>query len=754
VTENLNYDHDSTVFQALRIYRNNFLAYCRSRLSSVPGLDVDDEIKRLFQKEWAEIERSADQAYGTGIVDRRPVDALDYLSVNHILTLIEKFWNDLAPDDPKSDMGKRQRAQISNWAKELSGIRNPVAHPPEQELSLRDALRYIDSAARILEVMRIPGSDDLRDMWMTLVAERAIEKVAPPAFLDTLPSREQITTDFVGRAEHLADLWRWLNDDGRRVWALVGDGGKGKTTIAYEFASRVRGIPGDFGLQGVLWLSAKQRRFLEGEVVPAASPDFFDLDSALNWILEAFGWGKEAKESPEVKNMHCIDLLTAFPMLIVADDIDSLDAEDEQAVEFFVHQVPLTKSKVLFTSRRKVFGLGGATTEVGGLTEEEVSHFVRLRAPSLKIDPGKINIRTIRRVRDVTDGSPLYIEDLLRLAQFYSLEHALDQWSGRTGDAAREYSLRRELEKLSKDAVALLGALAYSDSPMSMEECAVIMGMSNDQAVAALAELRNWNLLSNPGLVEDIPRFSCSRNLAKLMRRTLQGTDQERRIRNGLKGIRGVAIASSRVRGFVQQAVALKKANQQDDAERTLLSGLDDVPNSGEIHSLLGWVYSQWNPQPRIADAEENFSKAESLGFISRHLYAHWANMEFDRGEYRNAVKICEKSVASVGKGDPFTWRLGGMSYTRLGQLLRQSLSTEEAAEAFTKARRMLSKAQQLGRERADISRIFTARHELARIAGEPAEVARILAEWDEKLPSDPYHPNASWLLRRSEGKG
>jgi hypothetical protein len=294
-----------------------------------------------------------------------------------------------------------------------------------------------------------PAFSFLLGMWTTLVAERATEKLAPPAFLDTLPSREQITTDFVGRAEHLADLWRWLSDDGRRIWALVGDGGKGKTTIAYEFASRVRGIPGDFGLQGVLWLSAKQRRFLEGEVVPAASPDFFDLNSALNWILEAFGWGKDVEESPEDKSMRCIELLTAFPMLLVADDIDSLDAEDEQAVEFFVHQVPLTKSKVLFTSRRKVFGLGGSTTEVGGLTEEEVTHFVRLRAPSLGLEPTNINMRTIRRIRDATDGSPLYIEDLLRLAQFYSLGHALDQWSGRTGDAAREYSLRRELEKLS-----------------------------------------------------------------------------------------------------------------------------------------------------------------------------------------------------------------------------------------------------------------------------------------------------------------
>lgn len=121
-------------------------------------------------------------------------------------------------------------------------------------------------------------------------------------------------------------------------------------------------------------------------------------------------------------------------MLIVADDIDSLDTEDEQAVEFFAQHIPRTRSKALLTSRRAIFGLGSCTTHVAGMTEAEVAAFLQRRAHTVGLEIGKITKHLVRQVREITDGSPLYIEDFLRLAQFYSLDRALDQWSGRRGN--------------------------------------------------------------------------------------------------------------------------------------------------------------------------------------------------------------------------------------------------------------------------------------------------------------------------------
>lgn len=732
-------DNDSTVYRALRIYRNSFFTYARPRLQERYGAELDKEIQVLFKKEWPEISRSATQGSATGVIERHAIDTLDHLGVNHICVLLEKYWTSLCPgQDPTEEISKKQRSQLTTWASELASVRNPVAHPPAENLPIRDALRYVDTAARLLGVLKLPEAADLRDIWGALIAESASGLVAPPAVLDTLPSREQITPEFVGRFEELAVLWRWLAEPNRRVYALVGDGGKGKTTIAFQFAEQARAVLGDFGLQGVLWLTAKRRRFIEGISAEMPSTDFYDLESGLDWILQALGWDEELESSTDNKLGKCRELLDEFPMLIIADDIDSLDTEQEQAVEFFVHQVPQTRSKVLITSRRRMFGLGGSTTVIAGLSEADVKELVRRRSLVLGLDLA-LTDRKAREIQRVTDGSPLYIEDLLRLAQFYSLDQALSQWAGRDGDSAREYSLRRELEKLSSDAQNVLAVLAYSDASLSIDECAVVWGITNDRTVAAMDELRNWNLLIRPGFIEDVPRFSCSRNLGKLMRKALGGTDQETRVRNGIKNLRGIGLASSKTRGFIQQAVALQQGGHQEDSEKVLLQGLSTVPNSGDILSMMGWLYSKWAPQPRIADAEERFRQAEGLGQGNRHLYAHWADMEFKRGEYKKAAEICGRSVNSVAKRDGFTWRLGGMALTKLGVLHRQSFQVELAEEAFAKARDYLSKAQQLSLAPGELSRVFKARCDLAQAAFDSEELFRIKEEWADQLPSDPF---------------
>jgi hypothetical protein len=310
------YDTDTAVFHALRVFRNAFISYCRTRLRAFFGDGLDTQIRELFKKEWEDIERSARLAYDTGVVSRLPIDALDHLSVNHTFNLLEKYWVQLSPDpDVSSEHSKRARTQLTSWARELKGVRDPVAHAPQEPLALRDALRYIDSGTRILSVLRVPEAEKLRDLWNGLVREVGASDGAAPTIVDTLPSREQITTDFVGRGDQLADLWRWLGDDTRRIWSLVGDGGKGKTTIAYEFASQARGLFSDYNLQGVLWLSAKQRKFVQGETVLTPAADFCSLDNALDWILLALGWEEETVAPTDERLRRSLNSFTSFRCL-------------------------------------------------------------------------------------------------------------------------------------------------------------------------------------------------------------------------------------------------------------------------------------------------------------------------------------------------------------------------------------------------------------------------------------------------------
>jgi hypothetical protein len=168
-------------------------------------------------------------------------------------------------------------------------------------------------------------------------------------------------------------------------------------------------------LDAVLWISAKRRRFVEGQSIPVDRPDFHDKASAIHAIIQAFGelpTGELAKDESTA-----LTLLGDFPSLVVVDDIDTVEQQGEDAIQFLVMAIPEhTVSRVLVTSRRAIFGLGNVTTQIGGLLSPDVDAFIKSRCALMGISASTI-LAAADRIRAVTDASPLFIEDLLRLTQ-------------------------------------------------------------------------------------------------------------------------------------------------------------------------------------------------------------------------------------------------------------------------------------------------------------------------------------------------
>ncbi len=135
-------------------------------------------------------------------------------------------------------------------------------------------------------------------------------------------------------------------------------------------------------------------------------------------------------------------MLEEFPALVVIDDIDSLDSENEDVIEFFSFTLPNTRSKVLFTSRRTIFGLGGNTTTVFGFKLDDAKDFIKSRCEIMNLDSKLFSSKIIGRIVNITDGSPLYIEDLMRWASVgKNLNKSIELWQSRDGDEARLYAL-------------------------------------------------------------------------------------------------------------------------------------------------------------------------------------------------------------------------------------------------------------------------------------------------------------------------
>jgi hypothetical protein len=717
------YSNYTVCYEAIqRRYRNRVIRHVRDNLREAHPNDWLDRIQHLFtDAEWSQIRTNAMLPRLTGQLQNAVVDDLDLLGVSHFHNIFEKYFDRLVPagNDVNPETRRREKQVFLGWVKEVRDLRDPTSHPPEADLPYADAFREIDSAARVLGKFDATASKELRQLSEELVSDAFLGLTevgglpgssinAPGEALDEsdeirepldgyLPSAESITVRFVGRDTELSTLRTWFADTRAHLWALMGDGGKGKTTIAYEFACETKESRPE-GYDFVLWMSAKRRRFLEGAAVDVAEPDFDDLGSALRWILQHYGWWSDFEDSPlEEQEDWCLQLLNEFPSLIVVDDADSLEGESESAIRFFVQKAASTKSKILFTSRRALLGLGDITTVVAGLKGREGQDFIRTRIALLALDPDAFPAAIFAAILESTDGSPLFIEDLLRLcASGLSPHEAVQKWRDeKGGDAARRYALQREFDMLSDRAKDILVAAAVAPGPLSLAEIQVMAGATSEDCQSAIQELQRLFLVPKPRLIESVERFDLNLNTRALVRSVMAGSDRLRRLEGAYQALTGEytspMMRRAKIGAFVRQAVGLVKQDRHAEAEGTLEIGLQTYPEDPTLLGQLGWVYRMWKPAPRYADARSKFERAAELNCQDEEMFRHWAEMEYGLGEFSRAASAAELGLTRLRDSRPLRF-CTGISRSRRGKELAQELQPR-AAEEFLRAKVHLDRA-------------------------------------------------------------
>jgi hypothetical protein len=158
----------------------------------------------------------------------------------------------------------------------------------EEDISYEDAYNTIYVAKKVLDFCGLAGSAaQIQRLQKILLGGITLEKEQT---LTELPPPDEVVMDFVGRHSELSALNQWLTSERSRRWALSGEGGKGKSAIAYTFARSVS-RRSDHQLDAVLWMSAKRRRYVEGNTVLIDRPDFWDKSSAITTILGFFWRG-------------------------------------------------------------------------------------------------------------------------------------------------------------------------------------------------------------------------------------------------------------------------------------------------------------------------------------------------------------------------------------------------------------------------------------------------------------------------------
>ena len=689
---------NSYVYEAVqRKYRNSIVRHVRATLKAKYRETWEEQVRKPFKNEWDRIKQNADVYRQTGEVSVPVTDVLDYLGVNHFYNLFDLHFNIIFAKAkfPKEIAGAPKDA-ILRWSKAIRNIRDPISHPAETDLSILDAIQVVDSARRIVQIIDKTTATELKAICTLLINLERGDSEPSRILENNLPAPESIVTDFIGRVEELEELYTWFSDINQKRWMLAGAGGRGKTAIAYRFATQIKNSAPE-PYTKVIWLSAKRRKFIEGSIVPIDHPDFSDLDSALDKFLIDYGWGEAITGSRTDKIDLLMTLLNEFPIFIVVDDIDTLQAEDDEAVAFFTFEVPHTRSKVLYTSRTRFPGMNRCTTQVEGFSLEEAREYIHSLFKQYGIRDTQISSEDVKEIQDVTEGSPLYIEELLRLhTTGITLKECIANWK-EMGDAARNFSLRREFESLSDKAQKVLLACCINRVPTTVSDLEAVTRLPQSEVLKAKDELSKLFLVPSPTIIEGVPRFDVKPNTRLLVIDVMSSYGSFADIQSAFKNLHGEIISSGKrradVRAYQRQVVANIDTNRQYEAEKLLLDkALVEYPSDPDLLGQLGWVYLHWQPGPRIEDARNHFSRAAKMNCRNVSMYWQWWRMEADRGNWTMAIDACRKG----GKNCPDSLELQyclGYSRSRFGKALELQFQYDRAQTEFRKAALVLEKA-------------------------------------------------------------
>jgi hypothetical protein len=463
---------------------------------------------------------------------------------------------------------------------------------------------------------------------------------------NSLPDRSIICSNFVGRGEDVGELWAWLSDDFSRVRLVAGEGGLGKTSLAYRFAELVatrRVKP----FNRVIWLTAKQKQFIpsQDEYRNATMVDFWNADSLFSAIASSIGCIDSDFDGLDTKGLMQLALETCAtdPSFIVIDDVDSLTPDDQQRAMEFGLRAPKS-SKILLTTRVNLSYSPDNVLKLNGLPPQDFSDFVGVLRERYGLS--SISEARIGKLRDVTGGSPLFTDSLIRLERRgLTLDQAINQWKGEKGIEARKAALQREVQQLSREAKRVLFVVSTLRS-CSYVELSQVVDYSDQTLGDALQELSGLFLISAPSIAREA-RFTVEPNTGKLVTE-ISGTlgIDHAALLNATKKLRTDAIGlsiqkrSSIVGLAISDAIAMQRKGDAKGAVDVIRAASRKLSNPHPDLLLALGRFLLKLQNPNLEDARQSFEQSYNLGQRKPLLFDLWFETEVARGSYEQAANV------------------------------------------------------------------------------------------------------------------
>lgn len=328
----------------------------------------------------------------------------------------------------------------------------------------------------------------------TAVYEKISSLAFPPA--DNLSLSP---TPFIGREEEIEALLADIFQAENRLITIVGPGGVGKTTLALQFASRLKSFRPGYFLDGIWFVSLASllsTRFLVTAVANTLNVTFRGTAAPRTQLLNF------------LRDRELLLILDNFEQLLVGEESGPALLDDILA------QAP--QVKILVTSREQLNMRQALIYDLAGLpypTEPDVSpesavqyqslalFLQNARRVSRRFDPSEADIQAIGRICRLLEGMPLGLEMAaawVRQDSVAQIASRLEQSLGTLATSWRDVPERHQsLQSVFDHSWQLLTAKEQS----GFTRLAVFQGGFTPEAALAVAEVAKPSIFQGKSLL-------------------------------------------------------------------------------------------------------------------------------------------------------------------------------------------------------------------------------------------------------------
>ena len=560
----------------------------------------------------------------------------------------------------------------------------------------KPAFRKGDIYARI-DDQCIPVHSDLQGLQFVCSSRLiGVRSPVPRSLENNLPVGDPNLIRFVGRAEYLLELWTWLTDRHTPVKVLTALGGSGKTSIAFEFCRQLLSNP-PANICKIVWLTAKKQAFsaLADKWLPVARTDFETVDELFRAIAEELGTPEavlnDAADRSELLDL-VLDGLKAFPVLVVIDDVDSLDLQ-QQADLFSSVQVLAGRAfdggtRFVLTSRLELNIGENQRLTIKGFEQNEFAEYAKMTAAERAMT---LNDGVILRLHKVSLGSPVFCASILRLVSLgMDINSAISNWKDRAGEDVRRFAFERELEKLTDSQARTLFALCALGETTQLE-LKQVLNVDDGRLTQDLSVLRDFHLFASrgdPGTGTKLETPEPIRLMSDLLRQRI--SDPARIERECARARARVPKVLDKVAIAIAGILALWKADDYDAALYAAQQARKLSPKSGDMACVLGQCLLKVKPQ-RLSEADEAFRAARKLGCGRPELVINWLEARNLQRDWNGIVDIGKMFPPSDIRGDSAV--IVANAYL---ELARQAVARDDGIRSLEAAREAMHAASDI----------------------------------------------------------